>query len=80
MCGGRCEWASLPKEVKAKTQIDICTSILIALLLTASAERALSVRQWMNECINKKWYIHKVKYYLVLNEGNLLSISEGNLG
>ena len=44
-----------PKELKAETQTDICTSMFIAALFTI-APRYLATYEW----INSMWYIHRI--------------------
>ena len=54
-----------PKELKAKTQIGIYTIVFIAGLLIAKCGTNLK-HPWMDEWINKIWYIHTMGYHSAL--------------
>ena len=58
-----------PKELKAGTQWDICTMVLIAALcITYKQPKHPSVEEW----INKMWYVHTMDYYTALKRKEIL--------
>ena len=63
----------IPKELKAETQIDICTPMLIAELFTIAKRWKQSQCSWKNKWINKMWYIHTIEYYSALKRKEILT-------
>ena len=43
------------------------------MLLTIKGRSSPSVHEWMDEWINKMWFIHTMKYYLALKQKKILT-------
>lgn len=60
-----------PKEVKAGTRADICTSVFIATLFAIAKKWNKPKRLWTDERINRMWWIHTGDHLSAIKkEGN----------
>lgn len=62
-----------PKELKARTYIDICTYMFIVALFTVVKRWREIKCPYTNEWINAIWYIHTMKYYSALKRKEILN-------
>ena len=66
-------WGIYPKELKAEIQTDICTPMFITALFTRTKRCKPPKCPWMDEWINKMWYIHTMGYYSALKRKEILT-------
>ena len=62
-----------PKEVKASSQRDVCTSTLITALFTITRRWKQPKCPLTHKWISKMWHIHTVEYYSALKKKEILS-------